>query len=130
MRYVVAVTVTVTSLLLGGGCGSSSKPNGDGPEEGPFNARYNAAMAMTPGERMSALAKVSEDAAEAGDAGTVKKCLAAIVPSYRDDAAQKAALSLARAGKVDAATEVAKSIIDGGTRNKVLGQLARGEYGK
>lgn len=130
MRAVAAVALLASPLLFGGGCGSSSKPSGDGPTEGPFNARYNAAMAMTPGERMPALVKVSEDAAEAGDAETVKKCLAALVPGSRDDAAQKAALSLARAGKADAGTEVAKSIIDGGTRNKVLGQLARGEYGQ
>ncbi len=140
IRLVALVCVV---LSLAGGCSSSSNTNakGDNAVGNPgakgggasdYAARYEAAVAMTSlQERDSALTKVAQDAAAAGDAETVKKCLQKMtVLDTRDNTAYSAALALARAGKMDAATEVAKSINVLSRRDEALGKLARGEFGK
>ena len=143
MRMIVAALFLAGAVLLLGGCSSSSNPDAKGRDavgnrdikgvEGSnFAARFEAARAMmVVSDRDEALAKVAEDAAQAGDAETVQKCLREIrVVDVRDDTAYKAALGLAKSGKADAGTAVAKSIMVVSRRDEALSKLAKGEFGK
>ncbi len=143
MRMIVAAPLLAGAVLLLGGCSSSSNPDAKGRDAvgnrdmkgvagSNFAARFEAARAMMiVSDRDAALAKVAEDAAQAGDAETVQKCLREIrVVDVRDDAAYKAALGLAKSGKADAGTDVAKSIMVVSRRDEALSKLAKGEFGK
>jgi hypothetical protein len=125
MRIIGAVPLLAVALMLVGGCSSSSNPDVKGRDAGGnpdvkgrgsvgnpdrkggegsnFAARYDAACAITVfAERDAALSKLAEDAAQAGQAGNVEivqKCLGQISTfAVKDDAAYKAALTLAKAG--------------------------------
>jgi hypothetical protein len=143
MRIIAAVPLLAIALLLVSGCGSSSHPDAKGRNDAGnqdakdgqgsnLAARFKAARAITIfSEKDAALAKVAEDAAQAGDVDTVQKCLGEItVFQLRDDTAYKAALTLAKAGKTDAGTEVEKSISVFSRRDEALGKIAKGEFGK
>ena len=114
----------LTALCLALGCSSST--SNQTPEA--LNGRLEAALALIDANnRDSALVKVAEDAASAGQADVVKKSLSRVTDiGKKDDAAENCALKLAKAGKGTEAAEVAKSIVDSGKRDSTLGKLAKG----
>lgn len=132
MRAVVAITILAGAFLLTLGCNPSSDQGAKSGDGSNFAARLEAAKAISlSSERDAALAKVAEDAANAGEAETVKKCLQEIgLSSLRDDTAYKSALSLGKVGKADAANEVAKSIGLSSRRDEALSKLAKGDFGR
>jgi hypothetical protein len=132
MRLLVVLMPLVGSLLLALGCGFSVEQDtksGGGTGSGNFDTRFDAAKAMPAGySRNATLETLALDAAKAGDAEMVNKCLAEIGSLLRDGAAYRAALSLGKAGKEAAANEVAKSIKDQSKKEEALKKIAVGNF--
>lgn len=129
MRSPILMTILATSVLFALGCNSSDRGGSSGGDS-PFASRFDAAKAIQiTNERDAALAKLAQDAGEAGDGDIVKKCVREIhITNTKDDAAYNAALKLAKAGNGPAATEVAKLITITTKRDAALSKIAKGEY--
>jgi hypothetical protein len=119
----------LATALVGLGCGNSGGTGSRAENsEGSLASRFKAAKAITvQHERDTALAKLAEDAAVAGEPELVKKSVLEITAMPdRDAAAAASAVKLARAKREDAAVEVARLITDQAQRDTVLGAIARG----
>ena len=135
-----AIPVALLWAVLGLGCQQGEHPNRTpgspatfsgtkaDPGKAALSGRLEAALAISdPYKRDSALDRVAQEAAEAGDPEVTKKALAALRdPLLRDSAAAACAAKLATAGQLAAGTEVAKTIQEPNRRDDVLEKLAKG----
>ena len=96
------------------------------PEASQSEGRLTAAVAISDSfKRDAALRAVADQAAQAGDAATVKKAVLEIGDSNKkDDAASSSALALANVGKRTDAAKVARMISDTDKRDNTLSKLA------
>ena len=102
---------------------SNSSP---APDANQSDGRLTAALAISDSlKRDAALRSVSDLAAQAGDAATVKKAVLEIGDSNKkDDAASSSALALAKVGKRADAAGIARMISDTNKRDDTLSKLA------
>ena len=126
-------SIVVASALLGVGLGcepsrTETKPPPTAGTAG-LASRLSAANAIGGStERDDALAKVSVDAAQAGEGAIVKTALQQIgSTSIRDKAAADSARRLAAAGEGADAVEIAKSIGSTSLRDETLKAIAKNE---
>ncbi len=79
-------------------------------------------------EKDKALARLAQDAGDAGDARIADQALTAMNDvGVKDEAAYSAALRLAKTGKVDAAAATANAISEVSLKDKALAKIAKGD---
>jgi len=126
-----AIVVASALLAAGLGCEPSRTETKPPPTAGAAGlaSRLSAANAIGGStERDDALAKVSVDAAQAGEGAIVKTAIQQIgSTSVMDTAAADAARRLAAAGKGEDAVAVAKSIGSSSIRDETLKAIATGK---
>ncbi len=139
MKYVPAILAMGLLSVLLCGCGRApgvSTPQAEAPSEstgaesGNFAARLEAAKGISSDlARISALADLARDAAQAGDGTVAKGAVEAMDSSElaRDQTAAIAAELLAGVGRVDDAVAIAKLIGSELARDQVLARLAKGQ---
>lgn len=134
MRLVLLAMLLPAALSRGCQCGGDGgAPGAATPAAAPTSmstnaARLKAAMAISSlSERDEALAKLAADAAAQGDADVTAKAVEGIIDvTLHDKAAGDCALSLAKAGKTAAATELARAIRTQSQRDATLAHIAKG----
>lgn len=129
-----AVVALGMLLCAAGGCGPRQSDSSASPASAPpdstkadLEGRLKAALSIfNAGEKDAALRAVAEAAGEKREPVIAKAALAVISSaSVKDEAAEAAALALARAGLRADATEVAHMMSDAARRDATLSKLAR-----
>jgi hypothetical protein len=93
-------------------------------------SRFDAAMTLIDvNQKQAALAKLTLDAAEVGDAETTKKCVENLIEvNLKQEVIYKSALRLAKADKGKDAVTLARSLVDVNQQQKALSKIANGDY--
>ncbi|MBI3860962.1 MAG: hypothetical protein HY290_03615 [Planctomycetia bacterium] len=128
MRAELEVVKKDVALLKEHAPGKSTSPTAD---KGGFSARFEAASQLAGGTTKDGLFyKLAEDAARAGDANVLTKCLDKLAGgTAKETLIHKAVLLLARAHQVESAVKLAKTLPGGTARDALYEKLAKGEFG-